>query len=445
MDRTLILGALLFSTALFAAPPSFDKDAAPIFYRHCVACHHPDDIAPFSLLDYRSARPWAKSIREAILTRKMPPWFADPHFGKFANDARLSDAEIATVKAWVDGGAVEGDPHDLPAAPTFSTGWRLGTPDAVVDIGQDFRVQPGSDLYQHFTVATNFKTGMWIRAAEIHPGNRRVVHHVHVNLVNGADQAGPTSNEAMVALHNYQDHEGTLTRIRADAPVLDNACAPDAPALPYIHGFQEGALASFLPGRPPDVFPDGTAKWVPPGAKLEFVIHYARISGESQTDRTSIGFYLAPGPPRRVLRRMDLRNFFFRIPPGEARHEVRRCYTFERDKMLLSITPHMHYRGHDVTYELTRPGGARETLLRVPDYNFAWQLVYRFQDPIRVEKGSLLTVTAHYDNSANNPANPDPARAIRWGDKSEEEMMTSWIEYLDAGAEVADVAGLRAK
>ncbi len=187
------------------------------------------------------------------------------------------------------------------------------------------------------------------------------------------------------------------------------------------------------------MFPEGSAKWIPPGAKLEFVVHYAKTSKAAQTDRTSVGLYLAPAPPDRVLRRMDLRNFFFRIPPGDARHEVKRCYTFERDKLLLSITPHMHYRGHDVVYELVRPNGRHEILLSVPGYNFNWQLVYRLEKPVRVEKGSRLIVTAHYDNSPNNPANPDPALAIRWGDKSEEEMMTSWIEYFDAadGAQAA--------
>ena len=426
MTRALL--ALAMSAASMAAAPTFTKDVAPIFYQHCVACHHPNDVAPMSLVDYSSARPWAKAIREAVLTRKMPPWFADPHYGKFANDARLSAAEIATIEAWVAGGATEGDRRDLPKAPTFSEGWHLGTPDLVVDIGQDFTVQPGGDLYEHFTVPTNFKSGVWIRAAEIRPGNRRVVHHVHVNLI-GTDGAKAQSKGLLGA---FQESEGTLTRIRQDAPVVDNACADDLPSLPYLTGFQEGSLASFLPGRPPDVFPDGTAKWVPAGAKLEFVIHYARISGQPQTDRTSVGFYLAPGPPRRVLRRMDLRNFFFRIPAGAPHHEVKRCYTFERDKMLLSITPHMHYRGADMTYEVIRPDGARQTLLAVPHYNFSWQLVYRFQDPVRVEKGSVMIVTAHYDNSANNAANPDATRVIRWGDKSEEEMMTSWIEYLDA-------------
>jgi Copper type II ascorbate-dependent monooxygenase, C-terminal domain len=432
MIRPLLAAAWISGSVAAAAAPTFTKDVAPIFYRHCVACHHPNDIAPMSLVDFQSARPWAKAIREAVLTRKMPPWFADDRFEKFANDPRLSASEIETIQAWVDKGSAEGDRRDLPKPPVFAEGWRLGTPDRVVDIGQDFAVTPGNDAYEHFIVPTNFQTGMWIRAAEIRPGNRRVVHHVHVNLVQDEGQAGPTSIEGMRQLSDFLLHDGKLTRVREDAPVVNDACAADLPILPYLHGFQEGALASFLPGRPPDVFADGSAKWVPAGAKLEFVVHYARVSGPPQTDRTSVGFYVAPGPPERVLRRMDLRNFFFRIPPGAASHEVRRCYTFERDKLLLSITPHMHYRGKNVRYELIRPDGARQILLSVPKYDFNWQLVYRFQDPVRVEKGSLLEVTAHYDNSSNNPANPDPAKAIRWGDKSEEEMMTSWIEYLDA-------------
>src|SRR5258705_489576 len=187
-----LLSVAVLAASLGTAATTFTKDVAPILYARCVQCHRPNDIAPMSLLDYKSARPWAKSIREAVLTGKMPPWFADPHYGNFANDARLPAREIETIEAWVDGGAPEGNPRDLP----------------------------------------------------------------------------------------------------------------------YLHGFQEGALASFLPGRPPDVFPDGSAKWIPPGAKLEFVIHYARTPDRGQTDRTSVGLYLAPGPPAKILRRMDLRNFF---------------------------------------------------------------------------------------------------------------------------------------
>jgi hypothetical protein len=302
----------------------------------------------------------------------------------------------------------------------------------VIDIGEDFVIKPGADTYEHFFVSTNFTEGRWVRAAEIRPGNRKVVHHVHVNLVHEKGEAGSTSIESMTALDKFLVHDGKLTRIRQDAPVVDNACAANVPELPYLHGFQEGGVAAYLPGRPPDVFPDGSAKWIPAGAKLEFVVHYARIEGQPQTDRTSVGLYLAPGPPAKILRRMDLRNFFFRLPPGDANHEVKRCYTFEKDEMLISITPHMHYRGKDALYEVIRPDGGRRVLLSVPHYNFAWQLVYRFQDPILVEKGSQLIVTTHYDNSANNRANPDPAASVRWGDKTEEEMMTNWIEYVDA-------------
>ena len=241
----------------------------------------------------------------------------------------------------------------------------------------------------------------------------------------------------MPGLSQFILKEGKLSRIKKDAPVWNDACADKLPNLPLLTGAQEGGLAAFLPGRPPDLFPEGTAKWVPAGAKLEFVVHYARVSGKRQKDRTSVGLYFLDAPPRQVLRRMDLRNFFMQIPAGAGNHEVRRCYDFESDRYLLSFTPHMHYRGKDATYELVRPNGKREMLLAVPRYDFNWQLVYRLKEPVFVEKGSRLVVTVHYDNSANNKANPDPKETVRWGDKSEEEMMTSWIEYLDASRPAA--------
>src|SRR3989442_6465060 len=195
------LSLLFLAASLAAAAPTCSKDVAPILYKRCVQCHRPNDIAPMSLLDYKSARPWPKSIRESVLTRKMPPWFADPHFGSFANDPRLSTREIETIQAWVDGGAVEGNPRDLPAAPVFVEGWKQGKPDIVIDIGEDFAVKPGADAYEHFVVPTNFKEGQWIRAAEILPGNRKVVHHVHVNLVKDPGESGSTSIESMTSLN----------------------------------------------------------------------------------------------------------------------------------------------------------------------------------------------------------------------------------------------------
>jgi hypothetical protein len=216
-----------------------------------------------SLVDYKSARPWAKSIREAVLTRKMPPWFADPHFGSFSNDSRLSDAELDAIKNWVDQGAKEGDPRDLPAAPEFVEGWRLGKPDIVIDIGENFVVKPGQDAYEHFTVPTNLTEGRWIRAAEIRPGNRRVVHHVHVNLIRDERESGPTSIEAMTALNRFLLRDGKLTRIREDAPVVNDACAAGAPDLPYLRGsrgaglFYPAARRTFSPtARPSGSRPD---------------------------------------------------------------------------------------------------------------------------------------------------------------------------------------------
>lgn len=383
-----------------------------------------------SLLDYKSARPWAKAIKEAVIARKMPPWFADPSIGHFANDPRLSDGDIATLRVWADNGAPEGNPNDLPKAPEFAEGWQLGKPDIIFDIGETFVVKAGQDSYESFVVPTNLKEGIWIRAAELRPGNRKVVHHAHVNPVGAPSEAGAATIGAMNSLGNYLEHDGKLTRIRADAPVLNDACAADAPNLPYTRGSQPGALASYLPGRDADRFIDGSAKWIAPGTRLQFSIHYAKLASGTAQDRTSVGLYLSQ-PPERPLYRMDLRNFFFVIPAGEPNHEVRRCYTFEKDKLLLSITPHMHFRGKDVRYEVLRPNGTREVLLSVPHYQFDWQLTYRFRDPILVERGSVLTLTAHFDNSANNPANPDPRVSVRWGDKSEEEMFSNYFEYVE--------------
>ena len=414
------------------ATPNFSKDVAPILYKNCVSCHRPGDIAPMSLLDYQSARPWAKSIRLAVATGKMPPWFADPRYGEFENDSRLNKAEIDTIAAWVDGGAPEGDPKDLPKPPRFVEGWQMGKPDIVIDIGQDFAVPAGSDLYKDFLVPTNFTEGKWIRAAQVLPGNRKLVHHSHVYVI---EPEAKTGSGPIARFGAFTDKVGDgVTRVRNDAPVVDDACKGGNKGLPAMDGFEEGSLATMLPGKPPDVydvFGDGsTAKYIPAGSKLRFQIHYAKVP-QAGTDRTSIGLYLADKAPEKPLKRVDLRNRFFLIPAGAGNHQVRRCYDVEEDKQLIAITPHMHYRGKDATYELAHADGRRETLLVVPHYSFEWQLQYRLKKPVLMEKGSQMIVTFHYDNSPNNPFNPDPAKLIRWGDRSEDEMMVTWTETLD--------------
>ena len=446
------IGLTLLYAASAAAAPTFTKDVAPIFYKNCVSCHRVGEIAPMSLIDYQSARPWAKAIREVVATRKMPPWFADPKYGHFSNDTRLKEQDIQTIKAWVDGGGAQGDPKDLPAPPVFTEGWRMGRPDVVIDIGKDFRVPAGEDRYQDFVVPTNFTEGKWIRAAQVLPGNRRLVHHVHVFVVTpSAEEAKhetktPADGRAP-ALGGFAEIEGGLTRVRDDAPVINDACAANA-NLPNLSGFEEGSLATMLPGKPPDnydVFGDGsTAKFIPAGAKLRFQIHYAKVD-TSDTDRTKVGLYVVAKPPEKPLKRVDLRNRFFLIPAGAPNHEVKRCYDVERDKLLVAITPHMHYRGKDATYELVHADGRREILLVVPRYDFNWQLQYRFEKAIMMEKGSRMEVTFHYDNSPNNPANPDPSKVVRWGDRSEDEMMVTWTETIDASPRDSSLSASAAK
>jgi hypothetical protein len=428
--RILALAFIMSSAVL--AGPTFTRDVAPILYKNCVSCHRAGEMAPMSLLEYKSARPWAKAIREAVTTRKMPPWFADERFGHFSNDPRLSTVEIGTIQAWVDSGAPEGDPKQLPAQPVFADGWKLGKPDIVIDIGQDFVVPPGRDRYVNFTVPTNFTEGKWIRAAQILPGDRLAVHHVHVSILEAPLPPRPREETVKVSdripFSSIMESKGGLSQVRDDAPVADDGCVADA-NLPNLSGFQEGSMSAYLPGRQPDVYPRGTAKWVPPGAKFRFQVHYANVKA-STTDRTSVGLYLYPGKPEIELTRLDLRNFYFRIPAGAENHEVKRCYDFEADKLLFAITPHMHIRGKDARYELVRPDGRREVLLSVPRYDFNWQLNYQFQEPVHIERGSRLIVTFHYDNSASNQANPDPSRVIRWGDRTEDEMMTTWTEVV---------------
>lgn len=432
--QVLIIGLIAVSTAWASA--TFSKDVAPILYNNCVTCHRPGEMAPMSLLDYKSARPWAKAIEAAVVSRKMPPWFADPAYGHFQNDARLKTQDIDTIKAWVAAGSPEGDPKDLPAQPKFVTGWHLGKPDIIVDIGQDFTVPAGRDLYKNFDVQTNFTEGKWIRAAQVLPGNRKAVHHVHFSiLANEGDSEGrPAGKSGRSISRSFFEVEDGLSRVKADAPVVDDACVADG-GIANLNGFDEGSFATMLPGKGPDVFDvfgDGSvAKYIPAGAKVRFQIHYANVR-DAEVDRTSVGLYLASRVPERPLKRVDLRNRFFLIPAGAPSHEVKRCYELEDDKLLLAITPHAHYRGKDATYELIHVDGRRETLLSVPRYDFNWQLQYRLKDPVLMEKGSRMIVTFHFDNSVNNRANPDPTKVIRWGDRSEDEMMVTWTETLDA-------------
>ena len=439
--RTVYVVSVTLGLACLAASGAditFSRDVAPILYQHCVSCHHPNDIAPMSLLTYRDARPWAAAIKQAVLTGKMPPWKADPHYGEWSNDARLSQAEKDTILAWVNSSKAEGDPKDMPAQPTFPDGWKIGKPDAVISIPEHKLDATGPDEYSYVTVPTNFTEDKWVVAAELRPGNRKVVHHAHVFDVDpeAADTAKKKSSDNPAVLYSrwLQVHEGTLSFIRPDAPVINDGCLKDDNgAFPGHRQTDLGNLiSSYLPGREPDVYPEGTARLIKAGSKINFQIHYSRTTGKPETDVTSVGLIFAKEPPKQIARRIDLSNHLFLIPAGSPDQEVTECHTFTKDMYITSLTPHMHLRGKSMRFDVTYPNGKTETLLDVPAYDFNWQITYRTAKPIFIPQGTRLKIDARFDNSANKRGNPDPTKTIRWGSSSEVEMMDGWVEYVDA-------------
>ena len=259
-SRSFYIAAVLLSLSAFetSAEVNYSRDVAPILYQHCTACHHPNDTAPMSLMDYKSARPWAQAIRQAVLLKKMPPWFADRSIGQFANDPTLTDSERQSIVAWVDEGATEGEPKDLPPAPAYADGWRIGKPDAIFDIGEDHVVKGTAiDEYVYFTVPTHFTEGHWVQALELRPGNRKVVHHAHVSVVE-PDVPRPAS-PAVPANKRFVDYllrtSDGLRHMRPDSPVVNDACGYTGPEIDRLHIAGESALGSYLPGMPPGYLP----------------------------------------------------------------------------------------------------------------------------------------------------------------------------------------------
>jgi hypothetical protein len=435
MDEFIVLLALLSIYGLSPrafAEVTFSKDVAPILYRRCVNCHRPNEIAPMSLLSYKQAHPWAKAIREAVLTKRMPPWSADPRYGDFVNDPRLSGAEMETIRAWVDEGAPEGDFHQLPPPPAIVEGWRIGQPDVIIAIPEEHTIsEKGPDEYVDFlNIPTHFDHDVWITAVEVRPGNRKVVHHAHV-FVDPPTTKATAASSSPSPFERFTYKEQGLLFVRPDAPVVNDGCREFGEGALFGERVKEQRriLTTYVPGKDPEIYPEGFAKLIPAGSTIGFEIHYAKVTGKPEKDRTSVGLRFANKSPERVLRRLDVDSLLFQIPANEPNQEVTSCYNFDQDVKLLSYTSHMHLRGKDMRFELMRPNSIKETLLFVPKYDFNWQIEYKVKDPVPVPKGSRLIITAHFDNSANNPANPDPSKTVRWGMPTTSEMASGWLDY----------------
>jgi hypothetical protein len=413
---------------------TFNKHVARILYDRCVTCHRPNDIAPMSLTTYQETRPWAAAIREAVVQRRMPPWHADPRVGEFVNDLRLSQTEIATIDAWVRGGAKEGDPQDLPPMPSFKAGWHI-TPDIVIAIPETKVTAASQDEYEYIYVPTNFTEDQWIQEAEVLPGNRRVVHHATVSVVSPdkvaklqEDRANPHQGE-----NKFLYRTGKVLHVRPEVPVVDDGCSsPDGGGFPgEPSGYEVVVPAIYLPGHLAETRPPGFALRIPAGAYLQFQIHYSNRLGEEVTDRTSIGLVLARDTVKYEVKQYEIWNNLFQIPPHAANHRVTSCYTLPRDVLAVAYTAHMHYRGKSMKTEAIYPDGRQEVLFHVPDYDFRWQETYFLKRQFILPKGTKLVTTAHFDNSKNNPLNPDPSKAIRWGEPSDEEMMGFWLAFAE--------------
>lgn len=404
---------------------TYTKDVAPILYKSCAACHRPGEIAPMSLLSYKDVRPWAKSIREVVAERRMPPWLADPHYGEFSNDRRLSQKEIDTIVAWVDAGAKEGDAKDLPAKPNFSdVGWKFGTPDVVLPMTVEASVPAdGVVAYRHFVVPTNFTEDKYIQYAEIKRGDPSVVHHVIVSVREPGQGSLPPAGELNLgAAANREGEARTLQQ----APGQVGQARTNNP---------DGMLLGWAPGMSPLILRPGQAKLIRKGSVLIFQMHYT-TNGQASTDRTSIGLYFAKGPieKRVITTGAAARNLV--IPAGAPSYESKATFTFKEDAHIVSFMPHMHVRGKDFEYTLTYPDGTSKVLLKVPRYDFNWQLNYFLKEPVAAPKGSRVDCVAHHDNSERNKYNPDPSKEVRWGPQTWEEMMIGWFDYTIDGQDL---------
>jgi len=408
------LSAAILALNATAATPTFSKDVAPILYKNCASCHRPGDIAPMALLTYEQVRPWAKSIREKVALGQMPPWHADAPRGTFSNDRRLTDLEKDTLSRWASNGAPAGDPNDLPPLPNFTEGWEIGKPDAIFSMTASYEVPASGTInYQYFTVPTNFVGDKWVQAIEVRPGARSVVHHVLV----------------------FCREPGTSGRPPAFVPVVPGlpSAQPRDPASPQQSqqqaSFGRGTLiATTAPGTNAMTFQPGAAMRVGAGAVLTFQIHYT-ANGKATSDRTSVGMIFAKEPPKLEIRNSAFVNVALRIPAGSSDQAVDSAIQFNQDSHIWALFPHTHLRGKSWEYRLVHPDGTSEVVLSVPKYDFNWQTYYVFAHPLAVPKGSRLEATAHYDNSAANPWNPDPKVDVRWGEQTWQEMQYSGITY----------------
>jgi hypothetical protein len=403
-----------FAAATLAAAkgdtPTFNKDVQPILATHCQSCHRAGEIGPMPLMTYQQVRPWAKAIKDSVSSRRMPPWFADPHVGKFANDRSMPKPQMETLLAWVGAGAPEGNAKDKRAPREFVEGWNIPTPDFVVEMPEPFTVpKEGKVDYQYLVLPMNLKEDKWVQMAEARPSDRSVVHHIVVFARH------PQSNW----LRGEAEYGKPFTPPRT---------LPDGRPRNDIAGNGNEIITIYTPGNLPDVWKPGQAKLITAGSDIVLQLHYTANGKKDGVDRSKVGLVFAKEPPKERVMTVSATNSKFAIPPGEPNYPVTGGTTLRREATLLSFFPHMHLRGKAFDYSLTEPGKPKEQLLKVTPYKFDWQLTYKLEQPRLLPAGSRVEATGYFDNSPNNPFNPDPKATVTFGEQSWEEMMIGFFD-----------------
>ena len=385
---------------------TYAEHIAPIMQQRCQGCHRTGEVAPFTLLSYNDAKTWAAEIAYYTKARLMPPWKPEPGFGEFKNSRRMTDEELDLIAKWVEAGAPAGDLSKAPKAIKFPEGWVLGEPDHVVQMEQEYVVGPeGEDEYRHFVIPTNFETDMYVQAVDLEPGNRQTVHHVIIYLdVNGEARKLDAQQEG----YGYATSGGGA-------------------------GFEvSGTLGGWAPGVSPTILPDGVAYLLPKGADIILQVHYYR-TGKPERDLSKAGLYFSKTPNPAPLRTGNAINTKFEIPPGAKAHRVAGTAKIKQDIILFGVGPHMHLLGRDMKMHANLPGGEKMDLIYISDWDFNWQDAYHYKKPIFLPAGSSIKMLAHFDNSADNPNNPnDPPIPVRWGEKTTDEMAIGFFYYVHA-------------
>jgi hypothetical protein len=386
--------------------PTFYKDVLPILQDKCQTCHRVGEPAPMPLVTYDQTQPWAQKIAAAVSMKMMPPWFADPRYGRFSNDPSLTPEQIAAIVAWAKGGTPAGNVQDAPPPRNWSNAWNIPLPDVVVKMPEPVQIPTRGEVeYTYEIVPTHFASDTWVQMVEVRPSSPAHVHHAVVYI---RPPDSPWLRHAPIG-------EPFIASMLADPVERRQA-----------HETTSDLLLVYAPGSAPDRWPDGLAKFVPAGSDLVFQMHYT-TNGDAASDQTSVGLVFAKHTPEKRVITLQLNNHALIIPPGADDFRVEVQGTLPNDATLLSFFPHMHLRGKRFEYDIMHDDGSVEILLRV-NYHFHWQLSYKLAQPRELKAGTKLRAVAWYDNSRNNPHNPDPEKMVTWGDQTSDEMMVGFFD-----------------